>query len=38
MSHVQIMKLTQPINNAFCFELVLGTHCGKSFRENQIGP
>ena len=30
------MKLTQPINNACCFELVLGTEFDKSYKENQI--
>ena len=31
------MKLTQTINSAFCFELELGTHFDKNFRENQAG-
>ena len=29
------MKLIQSINSARCFELVLGTHFDKSYRENQ---
>ena len=37
MSQVETMTLTQSINSACGFELVLGTHFDKSYSKNQIG-
>ena len=31
------MKIIQSINNACCFEMVLGTYFDKSYWENQTG-